>query len=348
MVGRMRLREIRDAIEASLPFITDLRAEPIELASGTGGYRVLGLQGFVRALDSLHGLPIGDGVKTRIARLKALPVIREGRDGPDAPHLRPPAWAEVDKHRAPLLDILPALLSALNAAVPPAPDGAFAVRLPESRGDFGALERQLSVVDDMLGRPVHHLTGEAVEVVGVDRGSTWVEFVLGVLGLPAANLILGAIKQYREDERERRKSLALVEQMQATRDAERARAAAEDARRRSEDATAAAEDARARAEHERAAREASLRKSLDDLASYLLQKHAGDVIDAVIVDDASRARVTGETRAIVVHAIEVGAKAFDDGYEVVRLLEPGASPSASSPASLPTADPRRLGPGDTT
>lgn len=314
-VPGMRLRELLEKVREVRVGLASLRGAEIKLASGTQGLRVEGLTALRQALATAGTLPLGGPMKRQRASMLAHPLVEEGRDGA---HSTNESFGQLRQFATRMSEELESLDSALTEIVPPAKLGAFAVKLPESNGGIDSMAEDLRAIATALEQPLRRLGCREISVVGVDRGTSWVELLMGPQWVALVTALVGAWGTYRREKLQAEKVVAEIEKIRAE--------------------TAEVSE---RTEYTRLLRE--------DYAAVLKAKArrlATEIVDAEIVDDVRRAEADPEAMNAVVLSIQQGAELLGRGVEVVPLALPEGDSSKGGPGQMSgPAKPPELGSG---
>lgn len=318
-IGRMRLREIRDGVRLALDLLGGAKATDVQLASGQPGVRITEIGKVAEGLSILKTLPLGPEIGRRIDAAQKHELLAEVREGLQ---VLPAPWTELTRRIEQIRDPLGATLSALSAMVPPARPGTFAIRMPESSDGLDTMASDVAILAKAIQQPLLRLGCESFEIVGVDRGSSWIEFLVPAKWIAIVELLRRGWALYRDvrdgvrrSNAESLKSAAELKLLEAQTDA-----------------------ARASAENQR--EQAGLARTLEALAEQTLRRSreeiAAEIVNAVVVDDESRLRVDNEVRTFVVQAIELGADQLERGADLIPLLEGPRAVEAARERALPS------------
>lgn len=317
MVARMRLRELAQAIGEVLAIVEGVRAAGIKIATGENGLAVSQVGGLLATLDRAMALPLGAPTLGVIGALRKHSIVSAGREGV---HASQTEWSSFESQRQAVVAALRTALAVVDAVVPVSAPGLFAIKLPEQQSGFDALAEDVKALSTVFEQPLRRTLNEGLTVVGVDRGSAWIEFqVRTIEALEFLLALYGAIVAFRKKRGEDRRNAAeadtAIERARAEVRQAEAEADGAEARRRRDEAEARVAEIEAQMKAWAAVEELRRQQWLADQAANVVKPYRDR--------EDLRIQVTPEAENAVRIAIVRGAELGDRGMTLMRSLPPG-------------------------
>ncbi len=308
----MRLRELFTRARNAMDPLNALSAKTAPMPSGASGVSIVGVPAAREAVRELLQLPLSGTLINDLTLLLHHQVLLHAGDAVLSTNEN---WSDLNSRTKKVVDSLSSLLDTLKLLVGESPEHLISIRLPQSQD--GGLDGLASIVGEFskaLEQPLRRVLKAELRVVGVDRGSSWIEVVASTAAaIKLVRVLVDTWQKYLEHKVKIRQLEASARVLEAE-----------------------AETVESIARSTRAMEDKWLRKEAPRVVRVVVNESS--VVDGNQDDE--------ETIGIVVRSIETGAHLLAQGAAVdTRRLEPGTRVDVEAKLIEAASPPAQLSPG---